>query len=67
LTDWTPRELTFKLDFLSEGKHTLRYWSDGPKASEDATDTAIGTSTLTAGSELKIKLAPGGGYAAIID
>ena len=67
LTDWTPRELTFKLDFLSRGKHTLRYWSDGPKASEDATDTAIGTSTVTAGSELKIKLAPGGGYAAIIE
>jgi len=67
LTDWTPRELSFKLDFLAKGKHTLRYWADGPKASEEATDTSTGTAAVKAGSEITIKLAPGGGYAAIIE
>jgi len=67
LTDWTPRELSLKLDFLGKGKRTLRYWADGSKASEQATDTAVGRSSVSAESILKIKLAPGGGYAAVIE
>lgn len=67
LTDWNGRDLTFKLDFLDKGNYTLSYWADGPNASNEATDTSIGKSTVTAGSNLKIKLAPGGGYAAILN
>ncbi|MBI9017640.1 MAG: glycoside hydrolase family 97 protein [Phycisphaerae bacterium] len=67
MTNWSPRDLSVKLDFLTQGNYTLRYWADGPKAAEEATDTSIGKSNVTAGSELKIKLAPGGGYAAIIE
>ncbi|MCF7955724.1 MAG: glycoside hydrolase family 97 protein [Phycisphaerae bacterium] len=67
LSDWNSRELTLKLDFLDKGKYTLSYWADGPKADTEATDTTIGKSVVTAGSNLKIKLAPGGGYAAILE
>ncbi|MBW8016990.1 MAG: glycoside hydrolase family 97 protein [Planctomycetes bacterium] len=67
LTDWNGRELTLKLDFLGKGNYTLNYWADGPNAADEATDTTIGKSEVTAGSDLKIKLAPGGGYAAILE
>lgn len=67
LTGWSPRKLTVKLDFLDKGKYTLRYWADGPNASEEPTDTTIGETTVKAKSKLKLKLAPGGGYAAILE
>lgn len=67
LTDWNSRELTLKLDFLGKGNYTLSYWADGPKADTEATDTSIGKSVVTAGSDLRVKLAPGGGYAAILE
>ena len=66
LTDWDARELTCKLDFLADGNYQLRYWADGPNAASEATDTSIGESTVTRKSELTLKLAPGGGYAAIL-
>ena len=67
LTDWNERELTLKLDFLSKGKYTLKYWADGPNAANNATETSIGGTVVAAGSDLKIKLASGGGYAAIME
>jgi alpha-glucosidase len=66
LTDWDARELTCTLDFLSDGNYQLRYWADGPDAATEATDTSIGKSAVTRQSELTLKLAPGGGYAAIL-
>ena len=48
MTDWEPRELSFKLNFLHQGKHRLRYWADGPNAAKDATDTSIGELSVTA-------------------
>ncbi|MEM9446704.1 MAG: glycoside hydrolase family 97 catalytic domain-containing protein [Verrucomicrobiota bacterium] len=67
MTDWIPRELSCKLDFLPKGKYRLRFWSDGPNAAKKATDTSIGESTATNESELKLRLAPGGGYVAIVE
>ncbi|VGO15622.1 Retaining alpha-galactosidase [Pontiella desulfatans] len=66
MTDWTPRELECKLGFLGNGDFQLNSWKDGPNAATEATDTTIGESTVDASSTLTLKLAPGGGYAAII-
>jgi alpha-glucosidase len=67
MTDWTPRELTADLSFLGKGSYSLNYWQDGPNAATEATDTDVGTSTVSAKSKLTLKLAPGGGYAAILE
>ena len=67
MTDWTPRELTVKLDFLQGGKYRLSSWEDGADARNNPTDTRISISKVEKGSTVKIKMAPGGGYAAIIE
>lgn len=67
LTDWDARDITVKLDFLGSGKYNMRYWADGPDAANEPTDTAIGKKDVSTNSQLTIKLAPGGGYAAILE
>ena len=67
MTNWDQRELTLPLDFLGDGKYTLRYWADGPNANEDATDNVLGTIEVDSKTKLEVKLAQGGGYAAIIE
>ena len=60
-------ELTVKLDFLNGGKYRLSSWEDGADAHNNPTDTRISISKVENGSTVKIKMAPGGGYAAIIE
>ncbi len=66
MTDWDPRELELKLDFLGEGTYTMKVWKDGLNADKHASDFAQETIDVTAGSTVKVKMAPGGGWAAII-
>jgi len=66
MTDWDPRELDLKLDFLGEGTYTMKVWKDGLNADKHASDFAQETINVTAGSTVKVKMAPGGGWAAII-
>ncbi len=67
LTDWDPREMKLKLDFLGEGTYTMKVWKDGLNADKHAADFAQETVEVTAGSTVKVKMAPGGGWAAIIE
>jgi alpha-glucosidase len=67
LTDWDPREMKLKLDFLGEGTYTMKVWKDGLNADKHAADFAQETLEVTAGSTVKVKMAPGGGWAAIIE
>ena len=67
MTDWSERELSLPLEFLGDGKYTLRYWADGPNANEEATDTTMGSMEVDSSTVLDVKLAGGGGYAAIIE
>lgn len=67
LTDWDPREMELKLDFLGEGTYTMKVWKDGLNADKHAADFAQETLEVTAGSTVKVKMAPGGGWAAIIE
>lgn len=67
MTNWTPRDLTLKLDFLGEKTYSMRYWTDGPNAANEATDFSRGETRVDAASILRLRLAPGGGYVAILE
>ncbi|MCK3683546.1 glycoside hydrolase family 97 protein [Maribellus sp. YY47] len=67
MTDWDPRSLELKLDFLGEGNYTMKVWKDGVNASKHASDFAQETVNVTSGSTVKVNMAPGGGWVAIIE
>jgi alpha-glucosidase len=66
LTDWTGREFSLDLSFLSPGSYTVTSFSDGINADRYASDYKKGVSTVSEKSTLDIKLAPGGGWVARI-
>ena len=66
VTDETPREISLPLDFLDkDASYKMTVYEDGPGADykTDPYPLNIRQETVTAQSELKIKLAPGGGSA----
>ena len=67
MTDWDPRTLNLKLDFLGEGSYTMKIWKDGVNASKHASDFAQETLDVNANSTVKVNMAPGGGWVAIIE
>lgn len=66
LTNWTPRELELDLSFLGDGSYTLELFKDGVNADRAARDYKKEVIPVPANRKLKIKMAPGGGYAARI-
>lgn len=66
MTDWTPRTLDLNLDFLGDGNYTMKVWKDGVNASKHAADFAQETKDVNANSSVKVNMAPGGGWVAII-
>jgi len=66
MTDWTGRELTVDFSFLDPGRHTIEIYKDGINADRHGNDYKKETARLSAGDKMTIKLAPGGGWAAII-
>jgi alpha-glucosidase len=65
LTNWSPREVPAKLDFLGPGRYTITAWRDG--AENAAGDVAAGPPTpVTADSTFDVRMAAGGGFAAVI-
>ena len=64
MTDWNPRELDLDLSFVPSGKWTMEIFEDGPDASEDGTDYRTLIKVVTNADKMKVKLAPGGGWAA---
>jgi alpha-glucosidase len=66
MTDWTGRELTVDFSFLESGRHTIEIYQDGINADRFGNDYKKETKTISAEDKMKIKLAPGGGWAAII-
>ncbi len=66
LTDWTPRTLSLDLSFLNEGTHEATIFADGVNAEKEATDYKRTVQEVKKGDKLTIKLASGGGWAAII-
>ena len=66
MTDWTARELTVDFSFLAPGRHTIAIYKDGINADRYGNDYKKQIANVSAGDKMKIKLAPGGGWAAII-
>ena len=66
LNDWTGRELLATLDFLGEGEYEAEIFSDGVNANRWAEDYRLERVKVRKGEVLPVKMANGGGWAAII-
>ena len=64
LTDWTPRELAVDFSFLPEGNFQMEAFQDGVNADRMGSDYKMLKVQVRKTTKLKIKLAPGGGWAA---
>lgn len=66
MTDWTPRNMEIPLNMLSAGTHNAEIFADGINADRDATDYCKLQQQVGKNDVIKIHLAPGGGWSAII-
>ncbi len=66
MTNWDQRNLEFDLSFLDDGNYSMTIYKDGVNANKFAEDYKIETKTVTKASKTTVKMAKGGGWAAII-
>jgi alpha-glucosidase len=66
MTDENPHEFTINLSFLNDGKYTADIFEDGINADRYASDYKKVTRKVLKNDQLTIKMAPGGGWVAII-
>ena len=66
MNNWTPREFTIPLDFIGNEPYNAEIASDGINASRNPEDILLKKSIVTTKDSIKIKLAPGGGFVAVI-
>jgi alpha-glucosidase len=66
MTDWTGRDLEVNLSFLPAGRYEMDEYRDGVNANRIGIDYRRVKSTVDNKARVKIKLAPGGGWAARI-
>lgn len=66
MTDWSPRAMDLDLSFLPDGNYKMEIWKDGVNADRHASDFKQEKQNVTRSSKIKINMAPGGGWAAII-
>ena len=65
MTNWDERELEIDLSFLGAGDYQLEIMQDGVNANKSAHDYKKVILDVKSGSKLKVKMAKGGGWAAI--
>jgi alpha-glucosidase len=63
MTNWSPREMEIDFSFLPEGNFTLQGYQDGVNADRMGSDYKMTKAQVDRRTKLKIKLAPGGGWA----
>jgi alpha-glucosidase len=66
ITNWNERSETIDLGFLGAGNYKADIYSDGSNASVNAQEYTRNSINVTGSSTLNIKMAAGGGWAAII-
>ena len=66
ITNWDRRELELSTTFLKSGEWKVEAFEDAPDADVNAEHYVRREFTVKAGEKLKVKLAPGGGFAARI-
>jgi alpha-glucosidase len=67
MTNSETRTLEIKLDFLDAGKYKMIAFEDAPDAAINAEDVMRTTRTVVKGDVIKMRMAPGGGYAAWLE
>lgn len=63
MTNWDVREVEVDLSFLGDGDYKLELFRDGINAHRAARDYKKETLSIPANRKVKIKMAPGGGFA----
>jgi len=66
LTDWAGRDMDLDLSFLPDGEYSMEIFQDGINADRHACDYRHFKVNVKSGENIKIHLAPGGGWAARI-
>jgi len=66
MTNSESRTLDITLDFLDEGKYKMVAFEDAPDAGVNAQNVVKTTKTVVKGDVVKVRMAPGGGYAAYL-
>ena len=62
MTDWEARDINLKFDFLGEGEYKATICKDGINADRYASDYILIDTLVKKDKEVKIHLAPGGGF-----
>jgi len=66
MTDWSPRQMEIELSFLPKSEYSMEVMKDGINAGKYAEDFTKETLSVNQESKIKVQLASGGGWAAII-
>lgn len=66
LTNWDARDLELDFSFLPEGTYQATIFQDGVNADRNGMDYKQLQQQVSSGQKLKIHMAPGGGWAAIL-
>ncbi len=66
MTDWTARTLSLSTDFLPAGEYEMETYADGLNADRCAQDYQRAVTRLKSGQPISAKMAPGGGYVAVL-
>ena len=67
LTSWDARDITLDLSTLAKGVHAATLYRDGVNVTRNATDYKIESQEIQTNKPFTVHLAPGGGFALIID
>ncbi|MCX6327592.1 MAG: glycoside hydrolase family 97 protein [Bacteroidia bacterium] len=67
MTNSYARDLEISLDFLEPGKYKMVSFADAPDSGIDATKLVKSEIIVKKGDKIKIKMAPGGGFAAYLE
>jgi len=66
ITNWDKREISLDFSFLSQGLWKAEIFKDGINADRNGNDYKIEEQNIVSGKKLKVTMAPGGGWSAII-
>ncbi len=66
MNDWTAREMVVDFSFLGPGSHDIVIYRDGINANRVGNDYKKEKAKVSAKDEMTIRLAPGGGWVAVI-
>ncbi len=66
MTNWTPRDLTADLSFLGNGNYEATIYSDATNSDRIGNEYDMNKQQVNSATKLKIHMAPGGGWVAVI-